>query len=124
MLAASSLELFVRMGLSLALVFVLMAVVLKASRARVGPVLAKDGLSVCSRRQLTRSASVMVLRAGERHLLVAVNDQSVTLLAEGDDLASVDEPTATDTTNASSPHTMGASQLLESVLVKVLSRNR
>jgi len=117
MLAASSLELVVRMGISLIVVGVLMAVALKASRSRTGMVMSKAGLSVCSRRQLTRSASVMVLRAGERHLLVAVNDQSVTLLAEGDDLAPAEDP-AVDDQQERTP------QFIDALLAKVLTRNQ
>jgi flagellar protein FliO/FliZ len=92
--AASSAELMVRMLVSLAVVAGVVGLGWKASRTRFGSGRARAGIGVHARCQLTRSSSVAVVRAGRRHFLLGVNDQSVTVLAEGDDLVEGDEPTA------------------------------
>ena len=86
MLAASTIELGLRMMVSLVLMGVVTLVAFKVLRGRLklGP--ARSGISVEHRHQLNRSASVAVIRAGRRRFLIGVNEQSITLLAEGDDL--------------------------------------
>ncbi len=43
-------------------------------------------IAVISRQVMGKGSSVVVLRAGQRHLLVGVTDHQMSLLAEGDDL--------------------------------------
>lgn len=82
-----------RVVASLAIVAVLLWLFVRASNGKLGALLAgspggrlDSALDVLERRQLTRSASIALVRAGERHLLVGVTDHGVQLLAEGDDL--------------------------------------
>ncbi|MEZ5380047.1 MAG: flagellar biosynthetic protein FliO [Acidimicrobiales bacterium] len=51
-----------------------------------------ETLEVTSQRPLGRSASVALVRAGERHFLLGVSDHGVQLLAEGDDLHTTTAP--------------------------------
>lgn len=83
-----------RVVASFAIVGVLLWLFMRASNGRLGALVtgstrgrAHDPLAVIERRQLTRSAGIAIVRAGERHLLVGISDQGVQLLAEGDDLA-------------------------------------
>jgi flagellar protein FliO/FliZ len=108
MLAASTLELGLRMSVSLALMGVVALVVVKVLRGRLklGP--ARAGLAVEARHQLNRSTSVAVIRAGQRYFLLGLSEQSVTLLAEGDDLVAAapvaaSRPVATAPANAPTP---------------------
>ena len=84
---------FLRVALSFAAVGGLLWLFARAGRGRLGALLAgtvgkpsSDPLVVLERRQLTKSSGVALLRVGRRHLLVGVGDDSVQLLAEGDDL--------------------------------------
>jgi Flagellar biosynthesis protein, FliO len=88
MLAASTAELTLRMAVSLALMGLVALVAMKFLRGRLGLGAGRAGLAVQTRQQLSRGASVAVIRAGERHFLVGVTETTVTLLAEGDDLIS------------------------------------
>ena len=88
-----------RVVASFAIVGVLLWVFMRASNGKLGKLVSgttkgrlSDPLSILDRRQLTRSTGIALIRAGERHLLVGVSDQGVQLLAEGDDLATVEEP--------------------------------
>ncbi len=84
---------FLRVVASFAIVGVLLWLFTRASAGRLGTMLTGgragigDRLAVVDRRQLTKAAAVVVVRAGDRHLLVGVSDAGVQLLAEGDDLA-------------------------------------
>jgi flagellar protein FliO/FliZ len=75
------LELTLRIGFSLAVVFVLMWGLAKVVRRPLAG-RGSDVLSVVTRQQLSRGASVAVLKVAGRAIVVGVTDQQVTLLAE------------------------------------------
>jgi len=75
------------MVVSLAVMGLAALVVMKLARGRLRLGGVRAGIAVHARHQLTRNASVAVIRAGDRWLLVGVTDANVTVLAEGDDLA-------------------------------------
>lgn len=86
MFAVSTIELTLRMLVSLALVSGALLLITRFTRSRFrlgGP---RATIDVQGRHQLTKSSSIALVRAGQRHLLVGVNDHAITLLAEGDDL--------------------------------------
>jgi flagellar biogenesis protein FliO len=85
-IAASTVELTLRMLVSLAIVSGLLWVITHYARRRIRGASAAAALDVCTRHQLTKSSAIAVVRAGRRHFLVGVNDNAITLLAEGDDL--------------------------------------
>lgn len=87
LLGASTAELTVRMVVSLGLMGLATLVVMKLARGRLRLGGVRAGIAVHARHQLTRNASVAVIRAGDRWLLVGVTDANVSVLAEGDDLA-------------------------------------
>ncbi len=87
MIAVSTVELTLRMLVSLALVSGLLLTITRFTKSRMGGRSAAAALDVCHRHQLTKSSAIAVVRAGQRHFLVGVNDNAITLLAEGDDLA-------------------------------------
>jgi flagellar biogenesis protein FliO len=88
MLAASTVELALRMLVSLGFVAGLGWLATQVARTRlIGPGSRRAELRVCARQQVTRSATVAVLQAGDRHFLIGATDAGVTLLAEGDGLA-------------------------------------
>jgi flagellar protein FliO/FliZ len=82
------LELIVRIGFSLLVVFGIMWVLAKVARK---PLAGRAGgaLAVVGRQQLTRGASVAVVRVADRTLIVGVTEQHVTLLGETDESALV-----------------------------------
>lgn len=89
-----------RVAASFAIVGVLLWCFMRASNGKLGKLVSgtskgrlSDPLSVLDRRQLTRTAGIALIKAGERHILVGVSDQGVQLLAEGDDLAVTEEET-------------------------------
>ncbi|MEZ5408066.1 MAG: flagellar biosynthetic protein FliO [Acidimicrobiales bacterium] len=86
LLGASTAELTLRMVVSLAVMGLAALLVTKLARGRLRLGGARAGIAVHARHQLTRNASVAVIRAGDRWLLVGVTDANVTVLAEGDDL--------------------------------------
>ncbi len=92
LLGASTGELTLRMVVSLVVMGLAALAVTKLARSRLRLGGERAGIAVHARHQLTRSASVAVIRAGDRWLLVGVTDANVTVLAEGADLA--DEPAA------------------------------
>jgi flagellar protein FliO/FliZ len=75
------LELSLRIGFSLFVVFLLMWGIAKVMRR---PLAGRGGdvLSVVTRQQLTRGASVAIVKVAGRALILGVTDQQVTLLAE------------------------------------------
>lgn len=86
------LELVLRIGFSLLVVFGLMWLLAKlAKRPLAGK--AAGTLTVLTRTQVSRGASVAVVQVGDRALVVGVTDQQVSLLAETD-LAAVQAPAA------------------------------
>lgn len=86
-LGASTAELTLRMVVSLTVMGLVTLVVMKLARGRLRLGGVRAGIAVHARHQLTRNASVAVIRAGDRWLLVGVTDANVSVLAEGDDLA-------------------------------------
>jgi flagellar protein FliO/FliZ len=74
-------ELAVRIIFSLLVVLGLMWLLARLARR---PLAGRSGglLGVIARQQLTRGASVAVLRVGDRALVLGITDQHVTLLAE------------------------------------------
>jgi flagellar protein FliO/FliZ len=86
------LELILRIGFSLLVVFGLMWALAKVARKPMAG-RAAGTLAVIGRQQLTRSASVAVVRVAGRTLIVRVTDSQVTLLGETEESALV-APTA------------------------------
>ncbi|MEM7275029.1 MAG: hypothetical protein AAF547_18245 [Actinomycetota bacterium] len=86
-LATSTLELTLRMGVALTLIVLLLAGITRFARGRlVGRGGDRPSIDVAYQRQLTKHATLSLVTAGDRHLLIASNNQAITLLAEGDDL--------------------------------------
>ena len=77
------LEIALRIGFSLLVVFGLMWALAKVAKR---PLAGRGGaaMSVLARQQLTRSASVAVIRVADRALVVGVSEGQVTLLGETD----------------------------------------
>jgi flagellar protein FliO/FliZ len=75
------LELILRIGFSLLVIFAIMWVLAKVARK---PLAGRAGgaLAVVGRQQLTRGASVAVVRVADRTLIVGVTEHQVTLLGE------------------------------------------
>lgn len=116
----STIELLARMTGSLLVIGGLLWLVQRIGRRRMGNFgrSAVAAIEITSRKQLTKSSSIALVRAGERHLLIGVSDSGVSLLAEGDDLAI--EPTSADIeAGASSGSTSSARSALPSVLTFV-----
>lgn len=90
------LELILRIGFSLLVVFGLMWGLAKLARR---PMAGRGGgtVAVLARQQLTRSASVAVVRVVDRALVVGVTDGQVNLLTETD-LAALEEHAAAPAT--------------------------
>jgi flagellar protein FliO/FliZ len=109
-LAASTAELTLRMVVSLAFMGGVVLVAMKLVRGRLRLGAGRHGITVHSRQQLTKASSVAVIRAGERFFLVGVSDQSVTLLAEGDDLAAGPMVPADDAPPETGPVAAGPDQ--------------
>ena len=86
MVAVSTVELTIRMILALILVSVLLMLITKFARNKFRFGGTRAMIDVRDRHQLTKSSTVAVVRAGQRHFLIGVNDHAITLLAEGDDL--------------------------------------
>lgn len=104
LLGASTAELTLRMGVSLGVMGLAALVVMKLARGRLRLGGVRAGIAVHARHQLTRNASVAVIRAGDRWLLVGVTDTNVSVLAEGDDLAA-DPAVAAATAATAAPPT-------------------
>ena len=85
----SFLSLIGRLALSLAVVLVLMVLLARVVRGRMGPAMAKSRttrqrLEVIGRQGLSRNASLALLRVDDRTLLVGVTESAVSLLTELD----------------------------------------
>jgi flagellar protein FliO/FliZ len=87
------LELTLRIAFSLLVVFGLMWGLARLARRPLGARRGTATLSVVARQQLSRSASVAVVRLNDRALVLGVTDGQVNLLTETD-LAALVEPTA------------------------------
>lgn len=86
-------ELVIRLGLSLTVVVGLVWVLARVVRRRGLPGLPGFGpggsrIEVIGRQSVGRSASLAVVRVGERTMVVGITEGSVRVLGEGDDLAS------------------------------------
>lgn len=97
----STAELLLRMVVSLAIMGGLLWAVLRLAKGRRGRSLLGavggtrlDAIEVCARRQLNRSATLTLVRVGQRTLLLGVGEGRVQVLAEGDELCtpSLDAP--------------------------------
>jgi flagellar biogenesis protein FliO len=95
--APSTAELLLRLVISLAIMGVLLWGVVRVGRGRRGRALLGvvggarvDQIELRARRQLSRSASLTLVRVGSRTLLLGIGDGGVAVLAEGDDLTVVD----------------------------------
>lgn len=83
MMSGSGLALMLRVGLSLGAVLGLFALMARGTRRGFGQSRNRTApLEVVARQSLVRNASVMVVRAGERQLVLGVTESSVALLAE------------------------------------------
>jgi flagellar protein FliO/FliZ len=109
------LELILRIGFSLLVIFAIMWVLAKVARK---PLAGRAGgaLAVIGRQQLTRGASVAVVRVADRTLIVGVTEHQVTLLGETEESTvvrpavepvEVREPVTLLATTASGPATPG-----------------
>jgi len=79
--------LLLRLVVSLGLVVALMAVLARVARGRLGragvrTTAAPYQLQVLSRQQVGKNASVLLVRAGEKGLLLGVTEHSVSLIQE------------------------------------------
>ena len=99
--APSTAELLLRMVVSLAIMGGLLCAVLRLAKGRRGRSLLGavgasrlDAIEVRARRQLSRSATLTLVRVGQRTLLLGVAEGRVQVLAEGDELCapSLDAP--------------------------------
>lgn len=92
----STVGMVLRLGISMLVVVGLMWLAARGLRGRAGGRTGRPGRSqpieLVARRGLSKGASVAVVRAGGRTLLLGVTDAHVTLLADSDDLAVVDLP--------------------------------
>lgn len=92
LMAVSTVELTIRMVVGLAVVGVLLFLLNRMTRRVLdGRSRLRPTISIRHQQRLDRHASVTLLQAGDRNLLIGTAGQSIVLLAEGDDLA-VDEP--------------------------------
>jgi flagellar biogenesis protein FliO len=95
--APSTVELVLRMVVSVAIMGGLLWAVVRVGRGRRGRALlgavgggAKvDQIEVRARRQLNRSSSLSLVQVGSRTLLLGIGEHGVAVLAEGDDLSAV-----------------------------------
>ena len=94
MLATSTIELTLRMGVALAIIMGIMWLVTRFARRHLNHRgQDRPNIDVQYQRQLTKHATLSLVKAGDRNLLIASNNQAITLLAEGDDLIT---PSASD----------------------------
>ncbi|MEM7326851.1 MAG: flagellar biosynthetic protein FliO [Actinomycetota bacterium] len=95
LLATSTIELTLRMGVALLVIMGLLWLVTRFAKRQLGPRgNDRPHIDVTFQRQLTKHATLSLVKAGDRNLLVASNNQAITLLAEGDDLIAVPEAPA------------------------------
>lgn len=77
-------ELVLRIGFSLLIVFGLMWGLARVARRPLGGRHGTGSLSVLNRQQLSRGSSVAVVQVADRALVLGVTDQQVSLLGETD----------------------------------------
>ncbi len=90
-LAVSTVELALRMILALAILVVVLLGAGRLARKRLGGAGRMPEIEIAARRQLTKTSTLAVVRAGQRHVLIGVNDHAITVLAEGQDLLADDD---------------------------------
>ncbi len=116
--AVSTVELTIRMVVALVVVTALLTVLTRSMRRYLqGRHLDRPHIEIRHQQQLNKHASVTLLTAGGRHLLVGSNSQSIVVLAEGDDLTvgsaakpSADPPAAIDIRTRPRPNPIRALQ--------------
>lgn len=95
LLATSTVELTIRMGVALAVIMAIMYLATRFAKRQIGfRGQDRPQIEVRAQRQLTKHATLSLVRAGGRQMLIASNSQAITLLAEGDDLTK--EPAGSD----------------------------
>ncbi len=95
MLATSTIELTLRMGVALLIIMGIMWLVTRFARRHLNHRgHDRPNIDVQYQRQLTKHATLSLVKAGNRNLLIASNNQAITLLAEGDDLTAAPESEA------------------------------
>ena len=77
-------ELVLRIGFSLLIVFGLLWALAKALRRPLGGRRGVGALAVLSRQQLSRGSAVAVVQVNDRALILGVTDQQISLLGEAD----------------------------------------
>lgn len=93
LLATSTLELTLRMGVALLIIMGIMYLVTRFARRHLSHRgQHRPNIDVQYQRQLTKHATLSLVKAGNRNLLIASNNQAITLLAEGDDLTALADP--------------------------------
>lgn len=91
-LATSTIELTLRMGVALLIIMGIMWLVTRFARRHLNHRgQDRPHIDVQYQRQLTKNATLSLVKAGNRNLLIASNNQAITLLAEGDDLTATPE---------------------------------
>lgn len=89
--AVSTAELTIRMVVGLAVIGLLLLVLNRIGRRVMdGRAASRPSITIRHQQRLDRHASVTLLSAGGRNLLIGTSNQSIVLLAEGDDLADTD----------------------------------
>jgi flagellar protein FliO/FliZ len=96
---ASVTTLLLRLVVSLGIVIVLMAVVARVARGRLGRVAGRASapslqLQVLARQTIGKNASVVHVRAGDKALLLGVTEHSVSLIQETELPVAAPEPVA------------------------------
>ncbi len=87
LLAVSTVELTIRMVVALVVIGLLLLALNRLTRRILdGRGGSRPVLSVRHQQRIDRHASVTLLTAGDRNLLIGTTSQSIVLLAEGDDL--------------------------------------
>lgn len=122
-LAVSTVELTIRMVVGLAVIGLLLLILNRIGRrvmdGRGGN---RPSISIRHQQRIDRHTSVTLLTAGGRNLLIGTSNQSIVLLAEGDDLAGADPATtSTSGSSGSEPSTASAGA---STTIDVRSRGR
>ncbi len=103
--AVSTTELTIRMVVGLVVVGLLLLILHRIGRRLMdGRAASRPSITIRHQQRLDRHASVTLLSAGGRNLLIGTSNQSIVLLAEGDDLAEAD-PTATRSSTTGSAGT-------------------
>ncbi len=110
--AVSTAELTIRMVVGLLVVGLLLLILHRIGRRVMdGRAASRPSITIRHQQRLDRHASVTLLSAGGRNLLIGTSNQSIVLLAEGDDLADAAPVT-------------GAVDETPSTTIDVRSRNR